>query len=406
MATGLSLDQFLGHSSSSSTRTEYLSKWKKNTPPRVDVWLHTKALIEPLWRHGLPRLFTRKDRVTGEETVEVWSGDWLCWEDESVLTKQYLRDNETGERAYPPTICPICKLIEYVRSCVDSGEWSWVAPLFRYMGDDPSKGLTINAGGIYNAFGGDRLTDSDIAELKHAKIFRSEAWKQNMMAKLSYAFSVVDNEHPGKGTQIAIETSLLGDKVKEVVHKAMLEAEDEGNPLSNPYAIRWMYSPDAKQFNLKYNAAKMGKIPLTQEIKDIIINSPPPDLSKIKARKDPMVLQVQLQDACCNNKFDIPWGEIFGDAIEEWKTMGEEAENNSTAFDTDAMDEAPKKEQVARQVARRQAVKPKTAPKENTLCYQCGEFMSVGDTKCFHCGWKPTNATAADAAFSDDQLPY
>jgi hypothetical protein len=397
MATGLSLDQFLGHSSSSSSRTEYLSKWKKNTPPRVDVWLHTKALIEPLWRHGVPRLFTRKDRTTGEETVEVWSGDWLCWEDESVLTKQYLRDNDTGERAYPPTICPICKLIEYVRSCVESGELSWVTPLFRYVGDDPGKAITINAGGIFNAFASDKLSESDIAELRQAKIFRSEAWRQNMMAKLSYAFSVVDNAHPGKGTQIAIETPLLGDKVKEVIHKAMLEAEDEGNPLSNPYAIRWMYNPDERQFNLKYNAAKMGKIPLTQEIKELIINSPPPDLSKIKARKDPQVLLTQLEAAFIpNKKFTIPWDEIFGDAITEWK-----AGDKSADFDPEQL-EADDDEPKPRQVVARQSPAKQSKP-EPELCYQCGEFLSNG--KCSNCGWKkPTSKVATQNP--DDDLPY
>lgn len=398
---GLSLDQFLGHSSSSRGKAAYLSKWKKNTPPQVDVWLHTKALIEPLWRHGLPRLFERTDRQTQEKTIEVWSGDWLCWEEEEVLTKQYMRDNDTGERAYPPVICPLCRLIEFIRMSVETGELNWTTPLFRFIGDDPSKAITINAGGMFNAFNKDGLSDSQIAEMKKAKIFRSEAWRQNMMPKLSYAFSVVDNSAPGKGVQIAIETSLLGDKVKEVIHKAMLEAEDEGNPLENPYAIRWIYRPDERQFNQKYNAATMRRIPLTSEIKTLIVDTAPPDLSKIKARKDPRVLLSQLQSVYVA-KFAIPWDEIFGDAISAWDSKG-------TDFDPDELES---EEESTPSTVAGKASKPKKADpvpnvvssgksKKDKLCYECGEFLGPNG-KCSNCGYSPR----PDTTDPDDDLPY
>jgi len=399
---GMDLNAFLGHSSTVSTRGKYLNKWKKNNPPQVDVWLHTKALIQSLWQHGIPRLFEKEDKATGEKTIEVWSGSWVCWEDEEVLQKQYLRDRDTGARAYPPCICPVCKLIEYVRDAVESGELSWTAPLFRFAGSDPSKTLIIHAGGLYNAFGRSDLTEKDKEELKQARIYRKDAWRENAMAKLSYVFSVVDNANPQEGPQIAIETSLLGDKVKEVINAAMMEAEDEGNPLVNPYAIRWIYRPDEQQFNKKYNAVKMGKHPLTAEIRCVIFDTDPPDLSKIVARRDPNVLLAQLQAAHkpYAKKHELPLDDLFADAIEEWERKGDTSFNPD---DYDAEDEAPK---PAKQT--RPAQQPPKAPKPakataRSLCYECGEFIDEGQP-CSNCGYDPK--PSGPPIDPDDDLPY
>jgi hypothetical protein len=393
---GMDLNAFLGHSATVSGRSEYLNKWKKNTPPQVDVWLHTQALIQSLWQHGIPRLFEKEDKESGDKTVEVWSGTWPCWEAEEVLQKQYMRDHDTGERAFPPCVCPVCKLIEYVRDAVESGELKWTAPLFRFAGSDPSKTLIIHAGGMYNAFGKDNLSEKEKDELKTARIYRTDAWRENMMAKLSYVFSVVDNAKPQKGPQIAIETSLLGDKVKEVINNAMMEAEDEGNPLANPYAIRWIYRADETQFNKKYNAVKMGKLPLTAEIRKAIYDTPPPDLSKVVGRKDPNVLLAQLQDAhkAYSKKFELPLEELFADAIEEWSKRGDDGFNPD---EYEAEDKAPK---AKAQAPKAQAPKAKA---KTTLCYECGEFTDGG--KCDNCGYDPLASPAATAD-ADDDLPY
>ncbi len=247
---GLSLEDFLGHATrAQGGKNKYLSKWKKNNPPTVLVWLHTKAIIMPLWRHGVPRLMEVKDE-DGYKRIEVWGGDWSCWEPEEVLKQQYFRDRETGEREVPPTICPACRLVEHVRERVESGNLNWTTPIFKFVGDDASKKVIIHAAGMYNGFNGD-LSDEEKDELKKHRIFRNDVWRENMMAKLSYGFVVVDNSNLTAGPQIAIETSSLGDCVKKVIADAMMEAEDEGNPYTNPYAIRWAYDANAKDLNKK-----------------------------------------------------------------------------------------------------------------------------------------------------------
>ena len=399
--SGMDLNSFLGHSSTVSTRGKYLNKWKKNNPPQVDVWLHTKALIQSLWQHGIPRLFERDDNQTGEKTIEVWSGSWVCWEEEEVLQKQYLRDRDTGARAYPPVICPVCKLIEHVRDQVESGELSWTAPLFRFAGDDPSKSVIIHAGGLYNAFGNKDLSKEELEELKTARIYRKDAWRENMMAKLSYVFSVVDNANPQEGPQIAIETSLLGDKVKEVINAAMMEAEDEGNPLVTPYAIRWIYRPNEQQFNKKYNAVKMGKHPLTAEIRRAIFDVDPPDTTRLVGRRDPNVLLAQLQTAHrpYAKKSGLPLEDFFADAIAEWEESGDTS-FTPDKYDDDSDDERPAvRQRVAPQT---RASKPKNTSGKKVLCYECGEFIIEGQ-KCDNCGYDPNPGPQSDP---DDDLPY
>lgn len=432
----MDLNQFLGHSTqSSSSGSKYLDRWKKNTPPQVDIWLHTQALIESLWRHNVPRIVERER--DGEKSVEVWSGNWNCWESEDVLINQYKRDYEAGTRAYPPCICPVCKLIEYVRDSVEQGDLVWTAPIFRFAGSDASKSLVIRAAGLYNGFSKKDLSDNEKNELKEARIYRTEAWKQNMMAKMSYVFTVVNNAEPGKGPQIAIETPLLGDKVKEVINKAMMSAEDEGNPLENPYAIRWMYKPDESQFDRKYDAVKMDRIPYTKEIQSAICDTKAPDLGGVIARQDPSILLAQLQDAHrpFRKTFEIPLEDIFAEAIAEWN-------NEAADFDPDKYeDEEKAKPRVsmpkpsARQsskrrdddedggVARSRQSEPQEEPRQNrttrraiqpakgpstgkkALCVECGEFIPVGESICVNCGHDNESRTAPWQD-SEDDLPF
>jgi len=48
--SGMNLDEFLGHTSTTRGGSKFLN-WRKREPPQIDTWLHTKSSIVALWRH-------------------------------------------------------------------------------------------------------------------------------------------------------------------------------------------------------------------------------------------------------------------------------------------------------------------------------------------------------------------
>ena len=322
--SSLTLDQFLRHQSTSGGGGGgWLAKWKKKTPPRIDVWLHTQANIESLWQHGIPRIMTRKDRDTGVESREVWSGYWTCTESEYVLQRRRHRDKATGQRVHPPKSCPMCLLLEWVRAQVEVGEIAWTQPLFRFSGDDESKAVVMHAGGIYGDFNRKEMSAEELSALKAARIFRTEAWKENCEVKLSYGFAVVDNDHPEGGVVLTIETSSLGDAVKDEIFSAQEADEETGNPFETPYCIRWKYDKSKQQYNEKYSALRMGKVALTPEIEKLI-RGPAPDMTKLAPKKDPRILRAILEEHCLVD--GIPWDAIFGAAEAKWDREASETD--------------------------------------------------------------------------------
>jgi hypothetical protein len=289
----------------------------------------------------------------------------------------------------------------------------WTTPIFRFVGDDESKAVVVHAAGIYNGFGGD-LTPDEVAQLKKARIFRTEAWRENLMAKLSYAFAVVDNANISSGVQIAIETSLLGDKVKGVINDAMMEAEDDGNPYVNPYAIQWRYLPNEKEHTKKYAANKMGKIPFTDQIRKLIVETPPPNLERLCNKRDPGLLKAQLQDACLIE--GIPWDEILSPAEKEWASIKKAQEEKNADFNPAEIEAQAEKAQQSKATVQakprvqpmqraRQSAPTKVQPKAALFCVSCGEPISSGDELCASCG-EPVRLRDKVMGKKTDNLPY
>lgn len=398
----MSLDSFLGHKSRDAGAA-YLEKWKDDG--QIDILLHTRADIASKWTHGLVEVKLVKGE--GDDAEEVprfrWTG-YTCWEAESVLQRQFKRDQDTGRRKFPPVICPDCLLLEWLREQVESGEMDWTTPVFKFKaidkdGDEEVK--LYHAGGLYGAFGAKDMSDEQVDSLKEAKIVRREAWKEGILAKMSYVFSVLPYANPEKGIVVATETALLGDKVKTLIMKTREEfGDDEGDPRKNPYVIRWKFDNGKNTpFDKKYDAVRMSKMKITPEMLEAI-EGDPPDIDPYLRVRDPYAHRAMLEEACCLKKGRVPWDAIFGRACRSWDKM-KEKEKGSKHEEDDGESKPPAKKPQGKATTK-SAAKPRVE-----LCEECGEPLSKAG-KCLNpdCGANtapdpdPTNNT------DDDDLPF
>jgi hypothetical protein len=400
MSQGMSVDDFLRHSNRSSGRKAYLRDWKKERPYEIAVWLHTLAPITALWRHSFPQMVVREDRETKATTKHVWGQSLVCYEDEDTLKSQYWRSKETGEREYPPKLCPICRLIEEVRRRVASGKLSWVEPVFQFRGaSDPREDRVLHAGGLYNAFGAKDLSKADKEQMAAVKpekggpIYARDAWRQTATAKLMYLFVVVDNDDPAKGPQIAIESNLLGAKVQDVIAHACKSFGDPklGNPILNPYAIQWTHNPaDGIEFNKKYDACRLERLRISPAIEKMIRETEPPDTSQITDRFNPRTVRAKMEARAL---IDLPWGELFDDACKAWDAapgIGRGKQEERVEGRVPDVGDAHAREFERRSELPETRVSPPVPAAADQLvaCDRCEKPIRLSDPVCQHCGMK------------------
>ena len=366
----MNLDEFLGHSSSARGGGTKTLNWKKRTPPAIETWLHTKAPFIALWRHGWPRI-VELDR-DGSKTREVWTGTWNCWEPESVLKTQNKRRDDDS-RVNSPKVCPICLAIEHVRAGVRSGKIDWLQPIFKF-GEGETE-LVLCAAGLFNAFNNRQFSRQEITEMRAAGVSQKEAWKQNTMAKCSYVMSIVDQDEPEKGVQVAIETTALGDAVKKAIADRIEQmGRDEGHPALKPYAIKWEYRPNEQEFSKKYRALVLPKVALSEAIRELIVDLPPPDISDVIERGNVASLRASME---AHAQIDMPWDEIFGPA------------EGSSGVAPKQESEAPAQRRTRQAPAAAKPAKPEYPPGTVTLpCDKCGAEMADHEDTCWNCGAK------------------
>ncbi len=410
MSKSLALDDFLGHETKTSGGGQFLRGWRKRDPARVDVFLHRKSNIVALWQHNIPRVYEKK-LEDGTIQRRVFGGSWNCLESEDVLKKQYRRERDTGERTVPPVICPVCRMMEHFRGLYRAQKIAFTEPLFKWVGDDPKETQLVSFGGMVNAYGSDKLEDAEKAAMARAKVIVKEAWKENLYSKCNYLFVVVDNDNPDDGVQIAVETTSLGDHVKECIRDQMTSlGEEDGNPIMKPYALRWEHNKNAAEFGKKYKAIAMPKIQLTEKVKQLI-NSDPPEIDNIIKPGNITTLRASLE-ANYIGKVKVDWDEIFGPA--ERAGYGEHAassDTDSSFADDDAPSPAvsapaPAKPAQAAPAAESEPQSPPAAktgrkkkeapapepapaaaePEMGPPCDECGAPMVKGATVCDACG--------------------
>jgi hypothetical protein len=368
--TDLSLEEFMNHDRGGGASGRFLRGWRKLTPPQVDVWLHTKALFAPLWQHNIPQVRTIKDKDTQEEVRVIWSSSFNCLEGKEEL--EQVRWAYKGD--FHPKICPICRLIEHVRGEVNAGRLKMHQPIFRFdLGDgDESKVKILRAAGMYNGFGVKNLPEKLKKENAAAGVKLTEAWKENAQAKCNYVFAVVDNAHPENGVQVAIETSLLGDKMKAVLRQEKERQGDSGpwNPLATPYAFRWKHHPSAPQFNDKYEALAMPGIKLSEDVRALIADEDPPDLARVKAPGKVRYLQEQLEQYAL---IDLPWGHLFDAAVAQQgatETPDDDATDFNFGANVDGDDEVVVGAKVQAQVPAAAPVVQQAPPQQHAASPQ------------------------------------
>ena len=396
-ANEMSLEDFLGHKGTTGGGGGYAENWKKRKPPIFDSFIHTRSMIASLWQHAQPTVVEFTDKNTKEKKQVIFGRNFVCWEDEAILQEQWKRDRDTGRRVKPPTICPDCLLNEWVYEQIAAGELDWCKVVFRYEAKDSDEPVIVHAGGMIGAYGRRKppLSESEMKQLRDAKIRLNDAWKENQLSKLYYVISVADADHPENGVLPYTIANGLGDAIKEVIHKEIMSAEDEGNPFKHPYCIRWMHHPDDPNPSKKYDAAKMGKIKVTDAIRKLIVDDDPPSMARLIARGNPYLLRAQMEDACVLK--GVPWDRIFGRACKAWdaKEGKEGSKGDGSDFDTEEL-ERP---------AKREAAKPKQED-DDRPCEECGEIVPAGAKKCPGC--KVPVALIGDDIPSEDNsdLPY
>ena len=282
-------------------------------------------------------------------------------------------------------------MIEEIYRLIKEGELDWTDKLFRFKGSDPSKNLILHAGGLYNAYGKPNLTDEQKSEIKSARISPKDAWRENAMAKCNYIFRVVDNDNPGEGIQITTETTLLGDKVKGLIRDTKTAiGEEDGNPLRNPYCIRWQYLPNEPQFNDQYKAIRMEKIPLTDVIEELI-TSEPPDISNLIKHGNIKDLRTSMEAHYIGPKDLLDFDFIFSKA----EQVQDEEDDKPFYEDDDAQEEKQQTKSTKNKTSKsRQTKKSKQEPEPEpeddedlVECNECGKAMREDEMVCPHCGF-------------------
>lgn len=374
MSNMMNIDEFLGHSTRGEKKT-FLRKWKEDGS--VLVWLHTMSSMVSIWSHQVPNVVAFEDRETRKKTKQVWGQDVNCWETEDLLKRQNFRDRSTGARELPPEVCPICKLTEWLRDQVETGGLDLATPVMRFEGDDPTKTTIIHAGGAYDAFRGDKLDEAQKNSLKKAGVFLKQAWRENMRARLKYLFVVVNDAKPKDGIQIAIESSLLGDKMKLAI-RSRIKAHNAGahpnpslgNPILHPYPFQWEYDEAAVSFGDKYNVVAMDTVPLRPEIDKLIRHTDPPNLDSTLEKANPTLLRARLEQHAL---IDMPWDDFFSavpSSTRERPTTQEVSQARP-----------PQRPVPAQQRA------PAPPPEDDNIvaCDQCEKPMDARDSVCPHC---------------------
>ena len=396
-ATGMSIDDFLGHKTGGGGSSVFLKNdWKDDG--QIVIWLHTQSLIYPLWAHNWPKVVEREDRKTKEKKTEVWSDRFVCHEREAILRKMRFRDRDTGEREYPPEVCPCCILPEVVRRLVNEGAISWVDPIFRFEADDEDRSITITAGGCYNGFNRKDLSKSEIAELRRAGIRRDEAWRENLLVRCSYLFQVVQASEPGEGLKLALTPSALGDKMKGAIRDEIRRrGKEKGNPMLTPYPFEWQFDEKA-QFDDKYHVVALDEEP-SDEVRDLI-EGEPLETDEIIEKGNCAALRASME---AHALVELPWDEIFGPAEKAGLMKAQASEPKkartpevrsakagaATSADEaeDETEEDETEEDETEEDETRAPGKGDAAEPELYECDHCGkETLSETDFVCSECG--------------------
>lgn len=371
----MNIDEFLGHKGSSrGGGGAYLENWKEDGS--VEVVLHPRATVAGLWGHGWYRIADYESKNDGH-VVEVRSKRWNCLEPEAILQEMRKRDDE-DRRKFPPTVCPYCIALEYVRDLVNDNKLSWVEPIFQFDAEGADSRI-IHAGGWCGLIGDKKKTEytkDELAELRQAGIRLDKVFQENGFPRLQYLMRVVAARDPGAGCVITFESQALGDAVKSVIRKEIASLGEKGDLRRYPYAMLWTYD-EKKQFKDKYDATAIRQTPIEGELL-AALQQDPPSIDEHTARGNVRELRASMEEHCLINDL-MDWDAIFRPAMELADEIEEEnneardkADSRSTSFDYGAN-------------AKSSPVDSNPADSDEVECTLCKGAMLMSQSECPHC---------------------
>lgn len=373
MARELSFDEFQGHKAQSGSKTQYAKSWRKDGKTRR--WLHMGAPILLVQQHDLPQIVEGKDD-DGDRVLKLYNRSFNCTEPEAVILDQNERSRDTGARDLPPEKCPICKAVEWIFQRVRDGKVDWLAPAFRWENpQDDKKSTVLHAGGLTGIFGWKKMenqadfikhavgekrwkelrvetdTDQDVKvvkrSLKKAEIRLDEAFKEDLRAKLQYAFCTLDEKDLSKGLEVTIERVSLGDKCKVIFGDEIRKnGKEDGHPHHSPYLFEWTYAKtDGAGKKLlgseMYQAVRVyekGKPAVPSDAVRKILEGDFPDMQGLKRAPRWSDLRKNLEGHCLIK--GVPWDEFFaGLKDEEREKDGKHEKDGSFEFGANARDD-------------------------------------------------------------------
>lgn len=396
-----------------------LGSWHKD-PGFLNWWMHTKRFPCAVWYHRVPELVVRQDKNDPQKTLRnVWGRQHACWEDESILKKQYFRLSD-GTREHPPLKCGLCRCQECVRQMILSGALKDTQEVFKWDGSDkPDENKILHAGGACSFWKRDGMDEETKKRLAAAGIYfawlpnRPGVSSESMIAQMNYIFTGANHDALDKGVQVAVMKKDVGEKVQRTINKEIASNDgDKGNPFVQPYCIQLVYNAAEKEFGKKYDALRMNRFAMTPEI-ERLIKGEPPNISKYLEKFNQDTLRCQLQNACL---VDLPWDNIFDVPV---KIPG-----GSTAKSDQAPPVQPPGPKTTVQVPADVGAK---AEEWGDPCDDCKAPMKKDQTKCAKCGavYEVEAATAAtapaqaatsapppatgestEALYDDDEVPF
>lgn len=256
MSSGLDLNQFLTNSSSGGGRGrgQWLDDWGKRNPPAITIWLHPAAKIYPVWEHQFVEVGEKKVEGTDRKQPCLRFPNYVGPDRPEVYESQRFREN--GLLRVLPHLDPFIYLREWLRWCVEREVISKETVVFEWV-DYARNNAPI------------QWKAGRLAGLVEKTNFD---WSHTLDAKLSFLFTVVDADALTAGAKLTRETSLVGELTQKVM-KQQMEAKgvEAGNPILNPYPIRWKYNPQEQVFGKKYDAFRFEQpgYEYTPEVYDV-----------------------------------------------------------------------------------------------------------------------------------------
>lgn len=316
---GMSVDEFLNHSSRGEGGQFLSGDWKDKTGEIV-VWLHKRHLIYPVWHHSFYRVIEAKGKDGGPRKEMVVSTRWNCRDyqpdlgprkADKLLRKARFRD-DTGAREHPPVLCPFCKFEDWLAVEVRAGRIGFADEVFRVAPSTGERPAVLHAGGIVGFFSDRTMSDEERQLVKDARISLADAWQEKTTVRLNYLVVVVPDNSPEDGAKKMFLPEGLGDALKRTIRKEMdrrPKSRDLGNPIANPYPIKLMYDKKAKAFDDRYDVCALEEKPSDEVLDEI--------------GGDTLDLWQELEPGNCRElrslfeahaRIDAPWDEFFAEA--------------------------------------------------------------------------------------------